>query len=145
RLDALLGIDYIHENFNTIERLYDVEFNRDWTLENPIGNQSLVSGGLQLSDPKMGMANYRFEKLDFSENFSGSRHSLNPSLRSGKLQPRVETSLLGHGSDTYTSGFFRLHLFSPYTLGKGRVGAKINADDNQQRVVANDGLPPSSQ
>src|SRR5690554_6468450 len=49
RLDALMGIDYIHENFNTIERLYDVEFNRDWTLENPIGNQSLVSGGLQLS------------------------------------------------------------------------------------------------
>ncbi|HZH70500.1 MAG TPA: hypothetical protein VFD80_08625 [Flavobacteriaceae bacterium] len=145
RLDALLGIDYIHQNFNTIERLYDVEFNRDWTLENPLGNQSLVSGGLQLSDPKVGMANYRFEKLDFSENFSGNRHSLNSVLRFGKLQTRVNTSLLDNRSDTYTSGFFRLNLFSAYTIGKGWVGAKINAEDNQQRVVANDSLTPISQ
>lgn len=145
KLDAVAGFDYIDKNFNTIERLYSVEFNRDWSIENPQGSQSFLTAGLQLSDPKTGFAQYQFQKLDFSENFTGNRHLLSSALRFGNLQTRLNTSLLNNSGETYTSDFFRLDVFSAYSLGKAWVGAKINAEDNRQRVIANDSLTPISQ
>ena len=46
KLDAFATVDFINENFKTIERLYTVEFNRDWNINNPIGNQRYIVGGL---------------------------------------------------------------------------------------------------
>ncbi|HEX9825703.1 MAG TPA: hypothetical protein VGA80_03820, partial [Flavobacteriaceae bacterium] len=42
-LRAFVDADIIQENFKTIQRLYYAEFNRDWNLENPLGNQNLLS------------------------------------------------------------------------------------------------------
>ena len=39
KLDAFASINLINKDFRTIERLYSVEFNRDWNLVNPTGNQ----------------------------------------------------------------------------------------------------------
>ena len=36
---------FIHKNFNTIQRFQSVEFNRDWNLNNPTGNQQQVGIG----------------------------------------------------------------------------------------------------
>ena len=72
----LFDADLINKNFETIQRLYSAEFNRDWNLENPLGNQALLSSGLELIHPKKGIATYKFEHLNYSENFNGNRHNL---------------------------------------------------------------------
>ncbi len=144
-LDAYMNFDYVDEDFNTIERLYNVEFDRDWSLENPEGNQSFVVTGLQLTSPKLGFASYEFQKLDFSDGFTGSRHVLVSGIQLGKLQTRVNGSLLNNSSPLRTSDFYRINARTVYGFEKAWVGAKISAEDNRQRYKANDSLTPESQ
>ena len=73
-IDAFANFQFIQQDFKTIERLFTIEFNRDWNLTTPLGNQSLLISGLDFNFNKNGFAKYQFEKLDFSENFSGTRH-----------------------------------------------------------------------
>jgi len=147
KLDGYLNVDYIDKNFNTVERLYNVEFNRDWTLiENPQGNQSLVISGIQVSDSARGFANYEFQKLDFSEDFSGSRHVLNSLLRTGNLQTQINGSILNNSGTKQESDFTRFNVRTVYNINnKGWVGSKIALEDNRQRILATDSLTPISQ
>lgn len=145
QLDGYLNVDYVDEDFNTVERLYNIEFNRDWSLDNPKGNQSFLVTGLQVADPKLGFANYEFQKLDFSEDFSGSRHVLNGALRFGNLQTSANGSILNNSSTLQEADFLRLNARSIYGFKKAWVGAKIASEDNQQRVFSNDSLTPISQ
>ncbi len=145
QLDSYMNADYIDANFNTIERLYNIEFNRDWSLNNPLGNQSYIETGLQLADTKLGVVNYEFQKLDFSEDFSGSRHVLNGAVRFGNLQTFVNGSVLNNSSTLQESDFLRLNVRTVYGFKKSWVGAKIASEDNRQRVLANDSLTPISQ
>ena len=77
KLDAFASINLINEDFRTIERLYAVEFNRNWNLTNPLGDQRFIIGGLEYVDSKIGNFKYEFQNLDYSENFSGNRNVLN--------------------------------------------------------------------
>ncbi len=145
QLDAFVNFDYIDRNFNTIERLYSIEFDRDWSLNNPEGDQSFLIAGVQLADPTLGFANYEFQKLDFSEGFNGIRHVLNSGIRLGNLQTNVNTSLLNNSGTVFESDFFRLNARTVYGFEKAWVGAKIATEDNRQRIVAMDSLTPISQ
>lgn len=145
KLDTYLNVDYIDKNFNTVERLYNIEFNRDWSLDNPEGNQSYVVTGLQVADAKVGFANYEFQKLDFSEDFSGSRHVLNGAMRFGNLQTFANGSVLKNASSFQKTDFLRLNARAVYGLKNAWVGAKIVSEENRQRVLANDSLTPVSQ
>jgi hypothetical protein len=145
QLDGYLNVDYIDRDFNTIERLYNIEFNRDWSLDNPEGNQSYIVTGLEVSDPTLGFANYEFQKLDFSEDFTGSRHVLNGAMRFGNLQTFANGSILNNSSTLQEADFLRLNARSVYGFNNSWVGAKIASEDNRQRVIANDSLSPISQ
>jgi hypothetical protein len=145
QLDGYLNVDYVDEDFNTVERLYNIEFNRDWSLDNPEGNQSYIVTGLQVAEAKLGFANYEFQKLDFSDDFSGSRHVLNGAMRFGNLQTFANGSILNNSSALRKADFLRLNARTVYGFNNAWVGAKIASEDNRQRVIANDSLTPISQ
>lgn len=145
QLDGYLNVDYVDEDFNTVERLYNIEFNRDWSLDNPEGNQSYIVTGLQVTDAKLGFANYEFQKLDFSDDFNGSRHVLNGAMRFGNLQTFANGSILNNSSALREADFLRLNARTVYGFNNAWVGAKIASEDNRQRVIANDSLTPISQ
>jgi hypothetical protein len=73
-LDAFANYQLVQQNFKTIERLFNIEFNRDWNLTTISGNQSLLVSGLNFDFKTKGFAKYQLEKLDFTNNFSGTRH-----------------------------------------------------------------------
>tara|TARA_B100000809_G_scaffold158781_1_gene156112 strand:+ start:2202 stop:5618 length:3417 start_codon:yes stop_codon:yes gene_type:complete len=145
KLDAFASINLINEDFRTIERLYSVEFNRDWNLTNPLGDQRFIIGGLEFLDSKIGNFKYEFQNLDYSENFSGNRNVLGFNLRFGKLNLVTNgSSLQSKGSDL-NSKFFRIHNVATYTFNKSWLGGKLALEDNQVRAVINDSLTPISQ
>src|SRR5690554_7732314 len=72
KVDAYGSLDYVQNNFETIERLYNVEFNRDWNLVDPLGDQRFLTSGVQVSHPKIGGGRYEIQNLNFSENFNGT-------------------------------------------------------------------------
>ena len=56
---------FIHRNFNTIQRFQSVEFNRDWNLNNPTGNQQQIGINLSFKKNKDNFLTYAFQQLQF--------------------------------------------------------------------------------
>ncbi len=152
-VSALADVDYINENFRTVERLYRAEFARDWNLDNSnatqgnvsFGNQLLLNSGIQISHAKKGRASYTFEHLNFSENFNGNRHNLNANLQLGNFNIFSATSILSNNSTLNTSKFNR--SFNRVVYGKKNkwAGGKFALEDNQQVEKATGNLTALSQ
>ncbi|WP_422106961.1 hypothetical protein [Winogradskyella sp.] len=152
-LSALIDTDFIQENFRTIQRLYRAEFIRDWNLEdnrddqgnNIIGNQLLLTSGLQLSHAKKGTASYSFEYLDYASNFNGSRHNASANLQLGNVNIFSNTSFLNSESTVNRSTFLRSFNRAVFAKNNKWIGAKFAVEDNEQTVIATDSLTPLSQ
>ncbi|EPR73265.1 hypothetical protein ADIWIN_1696 [Winogradskyella psychrotolerans RS-3] len=152
-LSALVDADFIQKDFNTIQRLYRAEFNRDWNLETSetgednfdFGNQLLLTTGLRLSHSKKGLATYNFEHLNYSENFNGNRHHITANLRLGDFRIFTNSSVLNNESTINRSTFLR--SFNRVVYGKNNKwsGVKFATEDNEQRVTTTDSLTPLSQ
>jgi len=144
-LRAFVDADLIQDNFKSIQRLYYAEFNRDWNLENPLGNQNLLSSGLELVHPEKGMAIYKFEHLGYSQNFNGNRHNIFANLQLGQFNFLTNSSLLTSQGDVSTSKFFRTFNRLTYGFKKQWLGAKLASENNKQREIATDNLTALSQ
>ena len=144
-LNAFVDADYIQENFRTIERLYNAEFNRDWNVENPLGNQQLLITGLHLAHSKKGIANYQFEHLNYSENFNGNRHVVFANLNLNKFNIFSNSSALTASSNLNTSTFLRSFNRIKYNFNKGWIGTKVAIENNEQKDKVTKELTPLSQ
>ncbi len=144
-LNAFADGDYIQQNFKTIERLYNAEFNRDWNIENPLGNQQLLTTGLQLNHLKKGLINYQFEHLNYSENFNGNRHVSNINLHLNKFVIHSNSSFLSAKSNINTSTFLRSYNSITYGMQKSWLGAKLAIEANEQKNTSTGTLTPLSQ
>ncbi|CDF80968.1 conserved hypothetical protein [Formosa agariphila KMM 3901] len=144
-LNAFADFDYIEENFRTIEVLYNTEFNRDWNIENTVGNQKLLVGGLQLQLPEKVFFNYQFEHLSYHNNFNGNRHVANGVLHLNRFNFYTVSSFLNSESDSNTSTFLRSSNTATYSFGKPWVGAKFAIEDNQQQEKITERYLPTSQ
>ena len=144
-LRAFFDADIIQKDFRTIQRLYRAEFNRDWNLENPTGNQNLLSSGLELFHPEKGIATYKFEHLGYSENFNGNRHSLLANLQLGRFNFFTNSSFLKSEGELSSSNFFRTFNRVTYSFSKQWIGARLASENNKQREISTDNLTGLSQ
>ncbi|MGJ5642702.1 hypothetical protein [Formosa sp. S-31] len=144
-LDVFADFDYIEQNFNTIERLYNAEFTRDWNLDTPSGNQKLLITGLQLQLPEKVYFNYQFEHLNYSNTFNGKRHVARGTLRFKRLNFYTNTSILNSNSSQSNSTFLRTSNTATYTFGKTWIGARLNIEDNKDQNIITDELNTNSQ
>ena len=145
KVDAFGSLDFVQKDFRTIERLYNIEFNRDWNLINPMGNQSFVISGVEISHPKIGGGRYEFQNLNYSENFNGTRHVITSDLKLKKLRLLTYGSFLNSKADSISSKFFRLNNTTTYSFEKAWVGGKVALEDNQIKDVSRDSISPVSQ
>ena len=149
RPDSLLvkavgTFDFLNQNFKSIERLYNVEFNRDWNVTNPQGDRRFVTLGLNTSSKTFGQAYYSFEQLQFSENYKGSRHQLSASSNYKNLTFTANSSYLNSKSNLLETQFLRGNSSVSYWLKKAWIGAKVGFENNRVRAIEKDTLSPLS-
>ncbi|NGZ89690.1 hypothetical protein [Psychroflexus maritimus] len=144
-VDVFGNLDYIHRNYTSIERLYNVEFQRDWNLFNPDGNQRLIDLGTNVNHLEKGNLQYQFQHLDFSESFTGNRQVFNANFNFEKLTLVANASYLKTDGSVLDSEFSRANFFSVYDLGKPWVGAKFNYEDNEELNLAENQLTINTQ
>ena len=144
-LSAIVNADMIQQNFKTVQRLYYAEFNRDWNLDQPLGNQNLITTGFELVHPKKGFASYKFEHLNYSENFNGNKHNVFANLNLNKLNVFTNSSVLNNKASNTTSTFLRTFNRVTYSFNKQWIGTKLAAENNEQRSTTTDSLTPLSQ
>ena len=133
-VDAFANYQFIAKDFRSVERLYSIEFSRDWNLgTTAIGNQSYLVSGLLMMLPEKGNLIYQFEKLDFSEIFSGNRHILNASFNLNHWKIQSLGSFLNSDATTSTSKFLRNQTQVKYHFKKNWIGSSLKLEDNQEK------------
>lgn len=139
-VDGFANYQFIDKDFKSIERLYTIEFNRDWNLNTILsGNQSLLVAGLNFnffSNKKtnnIGLLTYQFEKLDFTESYSGTRHTTSAFFKLKNWTIENQGSFLKSDATASTSKFIRNLAKTKYHFGKNWVGGNIQIEDNQEK------------
>ena len=145
QIDAFGNYQYVQENFKTIERLFNIEFNRDWNLTTFAGNQSLLITGADFILPEKGKLTYQFEKLDFSKSFSGSRHIVNGIFKLKNWSLLQNSSYLKSDGTYANSTFIRNQSQARYNFKKNWVGGLLRLENNKEKLVATQQLSSLSQ
>ncbi len=137
KIDAFANYQLIQENFKPIERLFNIEFNRDWNITSTLlGNQSILTSGLDFNFNNKGKALYQFENLTFGDIFSGNKHTLSGRYATKKWMIWSNSSVMKSDSELSNSAFSRSENRSSYKLGKNWVGATVNLEDNSEKLKA---------
>ncbi len=133
QLKSAINYEYITDDFNTIERFRNIEFTRDWDLVNPLGNQQFFSTSLSLNNPKKGSFIYQFDQLNFSENFTGSKHNFITDLKLNNIKIKANGSFLNNDSETHETQFLRWYSSAIQYFNKSWIGVKFNAESNERK------------
>lgn len=127
--------EFIDENFKSIERIQNIEFNRDWNIKTITGRQKLLSTTLELSNKKNKVINYEFENLELSNYFKGNKHNLNGSFTTKKLNLDFNSSLLNNETITEKASFLRYYVNARYNLTKSWFGVNLNSEKNKRTNI----------
>ena len=121
---------FIHKNFNTIQRFQSVEFNRDWNLNNPTGNQQQIGINLSLQKSEDTFLNYSFQQLQFSDNFKGEKHLITSNLQLKNTSFYTNSSFLSNNSEIQDNTFLRVKAGIEQRLLKSWFGGFLNIESN---------------
>lgn len=127
------GFQLIQETFNPIERLFTIEFNRDWNLNAPKGNQSLLTSGVEVKLPENGNIRYEFNRLQFGDDFSGNKHYVSSSITRNKWHLDVAGNAMQSSGTFADSRFLRSQNRAKYQFYKNWVGGSFRYENNQEK------------
>lgn len=135
KLESNLQLDFLHKDFKSIERLYTIEFDRDWNIEKTKENQRLFKGEFIFSNQKKGAFFYNLENLNFNNSYKGTRQSLGANISLKKFTINHLSSLLLSQGKVINSNFSRSHTHIKYTQKKWWVGSVFDFENNQQKMA----------
>jgi len=145
KFKASLNTDYIASDFRNVERVYNIEFNRDWNLDSTIGDQLFTTTALDYARDSTIAASYAFQHLEFSDRYTGNRHNIAGKVQGDGWLSRFRGSVLSTNSTTQESTFNRASASVIKRFDKNWVGARLNLEDNEQKDKATDTFTPLSQ
>jgi hypothetical protein len=78
QLQASAGIEYVQKSFRPLERLRNVEFNRDWSLPfiTTVADERLLNAGFGLTDKTGNRFRYDIVNYNRSDSFNGFKQQL---------------------------------------------------------------------
>lgn len=144
-IDVFGKYQFIQKDFRTIERLFNIEFNRDWNLTTFSGNQSLLVNGLDFTLLEKGKISYQYENLSFTESFSGNRHSVNGFFKLKNWTISQNGSYLKSNGTIASSTFARNQSQIRFNFKKNWIGSVFNLEDNQEKIKLTNQLSALSQ
>ncbi len=132
QLQGNAGIEYVQKSFKPLERLRNVEFNRDWSLPfiiNP-ADERILNAGIGLTDKAGSRFKYEITNYNRSDNFNGFKQQLenNVTIKGWKINNNVSLTNINTADQ---SGIYlrptidvskQLKSFKNYVIGASYQG-----------------------
>jgi hypothetical protein len=148
-LQTTVGYEFVEDKFKPLERLRNVEFNRDWSLpfDAPPATENLITGSLQLNDKQNNFVKYQFTSYNRSDNFKGIRNSIEHEMTIKGWKVSDKFYVTNINSSIQTGSFVRpsidvSRLFPG--LKNIKIGGGFSAEHNKQLSKQYDTLMPES-
>ena len=146
------NLEYIDKNFQSVEMIYNPEFNRDWNLDSLINysyinqnkNQLLLKTGLNVINKNIGEINYNYENLKFEKEYDGFRQLLDINLKMNGVEYISNSSILNSESSIYESEFLRTYNTLKINYKKGWSKINFEAEKNLKTNLINNALANSN-
>lgn len=130
-LDAFANMQFVHKNFHPIERLYSIEFDRDWNLETQFGNQNIITAGLTANLNPQSQITYQFDRLEFTKSYEGYKNTLTANYNKNGFVAQTTSSLLTANSTTNQTNFIRSSSKVVYKKNEKWIGLNFDLEDYQ--------------
>ncbi len=130
-LDAFANMQFVHKNFHPIERLYSIEFDRDWNLETQFGNQNIITAGLTANLNPQSQITYQFDRLEFTKSYEGYKNTLTANYNKNGFVAQTNSSLLTANSTTNQTNFIRSNSKVVYKKNEKWIGLNFDLEDYQ--------------
>ena len=144
QLNVLTDVQFIHKNFHSLENLFSIEFDRNWNLQYAEGNQSLLTGGLELIAPGKGSATYVVEQLNFGSDYKGSRQNLSGTWQAKPWYIQTQNSFMQAKGLLQKTTFIQSHSLAKYYWDKNYVGTRVDFEQNKETDQETQRLHPIS-
>jgi hypothetical protein len=136
-LESTLNYEYVQAHFTPVERLRDVEFNRDWSLpfDAPAATENLITGALQLKDSKNNFVKYELTDYGRSDHYNGIRNAIENVMVFNGWKISDKFYLTSIQSLEQTGNFLRPSVdVSKLFPGLNNItlGGSFSAENNQQ-------------
>jgi len=149
KLETDAGYEYVQSEFKPLERLRNVEFNRDWSLPDSIqsADEQLLNAGFRLKDKEGGGLSYAVTNYIRSDSFDGFRQVLNHNTQIKSFNISDQVSLTNTNGSTQKVVYFRPSIdinrrFKQ--LHNLQLGANYSSENDQQRSKLTDSLLANS-
>lgn len=109
QLSSQLGFEYVQDRFKPLERLRNIEFNRDWGLpfDLSIANERIANAAVKVADAKGNFIRYETVNYNRGETFNGWRHTINQFASMGDWKLNQQFSLTQTTTPTTTGSYLR--------------------------------------
>lgn len=135
KIDIFGNIQLVSENFKSIERLYSIEFDRDWNVTNTQGKQSLMQVGAKASTSAENYLTYQYERLVFGPTYVGNKQGVNANYRLNNFAFNSNNSFLKGGGSTYETKFIRSKSQAIYKNDEKWAGLRLDLENYQVKDV----------
>ena len=143
-LSSKIDFEYIDKNFNTIERYRNVEFSRDWNINNTFSlnrqDQLFLAGSLNYQKDSTSYIDYKFEILELGDFYRGNRNSFNSNIFLKNTKIYLNGSIMSNKELVEENVFYRWYSTLLQQYSKSWFGAKFNYENNQRKEVLTQNL-----
>ena len=148
-LQTTAGYEYVQKRFRPLERLRNIEFNRDWSLPYNVApaDERLINAGFKLNDKVNNHLKYELVNYNRSDKYTGFRHLLDfyTLVKGFKITSLV--SIATNSSPIQNGTYLRPTIDVSKLLPKLKnmqVGVNYLGEHNQQHNKIADTLTPFS-
>ncbi len=149
QLQTTAGYEYVQSRFRPLERLRNIEFNRDWSLPFDIGpaDEHLANLGFKLNDKAGNRLKYEVFNYNRSDQYNGFRHQLDfyALVKGFKITNMISiaTNNTPLQNGTYLRPTIDVSKLLP-KLKNMQVGVNYTGEHNKQHDKVADTLAPFS-
>ena len=131
KLSTELGFEYLHQNFNAVQRFQSVEFERDWNIFNPKGNRNTLNLLVNLKNNNKSFYQYGLYWMNYSENYNGIKHIFKNKTVVNNTTFSSNFSLLNNTSAINENIFLRTKGKIEHSFNKSWIGGFIDVEKNE--------------